>query len=67
MASDRAEQNERQQNENVLRIFVGGDIADETFEPGIEYAERLVDERLWVWCADPGRTGTEPGFGAQAA
>ncbi|ELP64098.1 DUF2087 domain-containing protein [Streptomyces turgidiscabies] len=74
MASEQAEQNERQQIENVLRTFVREDgslvrlparwsrklivlqhIADETFEPGIEYAERLVDERLRVWCEGASR------------
>ncbi|MBW8737817.1 MAG: DUF2087 domain-containing protein [Streptomyces turgidiscabies] len=74
MASDRAEQTERQQTENVLRTFVreGGSlvrlparwsrkvivlrhIAEETFEPGVEYAERLVDERLRVWCEGASR------------
>lgn len=74
MASEQAEQNERQQIENVLRTFVREDgslvrlparwsrklivlrhIAEETFEPGIEYAERLVDERLRVWCEGASR------------
>lgn len=74
MESDQAEQNQRQQTENVLRTFVreGGSlvrlparwsrklivlqhITEETFEPGVEYAERLVDERLRVWCEGASR------------
>lgn len=75
MASDpQAEQNERQQTQNVLRTFVREDgrlvrlparwsrklivlrhITEETFEPGVEYAERLVDERLRVWCEGASR------------
>ncbi len=69
MASEQADQNERQQTENVLRTFVGEDgrlarlpahrshevtelrrVAEEPFETGVDYPERLVDERLRVWC-----------------
>ncbi|WP_105973203.1 hypothetical protein [Streptomyces geranii] len=54
MAFDQADQSERQQTQNVLRTFVGPDgrlaRLPEHFETGVEYPERLVDERLRVWC-----------------
>lgn len=32
-------------------------IAEQTFEPGIAYAERVVNERLRAWCEETDQVG----------